>query len=56
MLCVNKIHHLAVICSDYERSKKFHTFILGLSIIREAYRKEKNSYKLDLALNGEFTY
>ena len=50
----NKIHHIAIICSDYERSKKFYTEVLGLSVIRETLRKERQSYKLDLALNGEY--
>ncbi len=54
MLHIIKIHHLAIICSDYERSKTFYTEVLGLSIIREVYRKERGSYKLDLALNGEY--
>ncbi len=48
------IHHIAVICSDYERSKSFYTELLGLTIIREVYRKERASYKLDLALNGKY--
>jgi glyoxylase I family protein len=51
---LNKIHHIAVICSDYEVSKKFYTEILGLKIINETYRRERDSYKLDLALNGEY--
>ena len=51
---INKIHHIAIICSDYERSKKFYTEVLGLSVIRETLRKERQSYKLDLALNGEY--
>ncbi len=42
------IHHIAIICSDYERSKKFYTEILGFSMINETFRKERNSYKLDL--------
>ncbi len=45
---------MAIICSDYERSKHFYTNTLGLSIIEETYRKERNSYKLDLAV-GEHT-
>lgn len=49
-----KIHHIAIICSDYAKSKQFYTEILGLEIIREVYRKERNSYKLDLSLNGEY--
>jgi glyoxylase I family protein len=48
------IHHIAVICSDYERSKQFYTEVLGLEIIREVYREERASYKLDLALNGHY--
>jgi glyoxylase I family protein len=46
-------HHAAIICSDYQRSKEFYTEVLGLTIIDENYRKERESYKLDLALpNG----
>lgn len=48
------IHHIAIICSDYKRSKSFYTDILGLDIIREVYREEKQSYKLDLSLNGQY--
>lgn len=44
------IHHVAIICSDYQRSKHFYTQILGLKIIAEAYREQRQSYKLDLAL------
>ena len=47
-----QIHHIAIICSDYEVSKKFYTEVLGLNILREVYREERQSYKLDLA-NGE---
>lgn len=49
-----KIHHIAIICSDYEVSKKFYTEILGLNIIREVYREERQSYKLDLAINNHY--
>ncbi|MCA0987106.1 SMU1112c/YaeR family gloxylase I-like metalloprotein [Guptibacillus algicola] len=45
-----KLHHVAVICSDYERSKDFYVNVLGLSIIRETYREERKSYKLDLSV------
>lgn len=51
---LNKIHHIAIICSDYEISKKFYTETLGLEIVREVYREERESYKLDLALNGNY--
>ena len=54
MLTLSKIHHIAIICSDYEKSKHFYTQILGLSIIKETYRAERNSYKLDLALKGNY--
>ena len=47
---IEKIHHVAIIVSDYEKSKKFYTEILGFSIIRENYREERGDYKLDLKL------
>ncbi|ABG39759.1 Glyoxalase/bleomycin resistance protein/dioxygenase [Paraglaciecola sp. T6c] len=47
---LQRIHHVAVICSDYARSKHFYTETLGLSIIAENYRAHRDSYKLDLAL------
>ncbi|AJC25764.1 VOC family protein [Bacillus velezensis] len=51
---LKSIHHIAIICSDYEKSKAFYTEILGFGIIKETYRKERESYKLDLALNGVY--
>ncbi|MEJ8841838.1 VOC family protein [Lacibacter sp. H375] len=48
------VHHIAIICSDYHVSRQFYTEVLGLTIVREVYRKERDSYKLDLALNGEY--
>ena len=47
---INKIHHVAIICSNYNISKRFYTEILGLNVIREVYREERESYKLDLEL------
>ena len=47
---LKRIHHVAVICSDYARSKHFYTEILGLRVIAENYRAHRDSYKLDLAL------
>lgn len=44
------IHHAAIICSDYEKSKYFYNSILGLKILAENYRENRNSYKLDLKL------
>ncbi|WP_309997520.1 VOC family protein [Chryseobacterium sp. 2987] len=49
-----KIHHIAIICSDYENSKKFYTETLGLNMIREVYREERQSYKLDLAIGDHY--
>lgn len=54
MLHLKRVHHIAVICSDYTLSKQFYTGILGLTVIKETYRAERKSYKLDLALNGEY--
>ena len=47
---INKIHHVAIICSNYEISKEFYVEKLGFEIIREIYREERQSYKLDLKL------
>ncbi|MFN4076043.1 MAG: VOC family protein [Cloacibacterium sp.] len=49
-----KIHHIAIICSDYQVSKNFYTEVLGLNIIREIYREERKSYKLDLAIGDDY--
>ena len=54
MININKVHHIAIICSDYSKSKQFYTDFLGLTIIQEIYREERDSYKLDLALNGDY--
>ena len=50
----NSIHHVAIICSDYNKSKDFYISILGFTIIAENYREERQSYKLDIKLaNGD---
>lgn len=54
MLQITGIHHVAIICSDYERSKRFYTEVLGLTVLAEVYRADRQSYKLDLALNGQY--
>ncbi|MDQ0226727.1 SMU1112c/YaeR family gloxylase I-like metalloprotein [Metabacillus niabensis] len=51
---LNKIHHIAIICSNYELSKAFYTEILGLRILNEVYREERHSYKLDLMVNDVY--
>ncbi len=52
MLKINRVHHIAIICSDYERSKHFYTQILGFKILQENYRSERKSYKLDLEVGN----
>lgn len=49
-LTLRRIHHVAIICSDYARSKAFYTQVLGLPVLGEAYREGRDSWKLDLAL------
>ncbi|GAO43908.1 SMU1112c/YaeR family gloxylase I-like metalloprotein [Flavihumibacter petaseus] len=51
---LSAIHHIAIIAGDYNRSKEFYTRVLGLEIVREVYREERQSYKLDLSLNGQY--
>jgi len=53
-LGISSVHHIAIICSDYAISKKFYTEKLGLSIVREVYREDRDSYKLDLALGEHY--
>ncbi|MCM2981920.1 glyoxalase/bleomycin resistance protein/dioxygenase [Niallia circulans] len=52
MFNVNKIHHIAIICSNYEVSKHFYVELLGFKPINEVYREERDSYKLDLLVNN----
>lgn len=51
---LQELHHIAIICSDYEISKQFYTETLGLKIEQEVYREERQSYKLDLSLGGKY--
>lgn len=53
-MLINKIYHIAIICSDYEKSKNFYVNILGFKILNETYRSERKSYKLDLEIAGEY--
>ncbi|MGL4500508.1 MAG: SMU1112c/YaeR family gloxylase I-like metalloprotein [Planktothrix sp.] len=50
---INKIHHIAIICSNYQKSKDFYVNVLGFEIIQETFRKERNSYKLDLRVGTQ---
>ncbi|PUZ20436.1 glyoxylase I family protein [Chitinophaga costaii] len=51
---LHSLHHIAIIAGDYARSKAFYTDVLGLTVVREVYREERQSYKLDLALQGQY--
>jgi len=50
----NRIHHIAIICSDYSRSKRFYVETLGFKIVREVYREERKSFKLDLQVGDRY--
>jgi glyoxylase I family protein len=51
---IQHIHHVAIICADYARSKAFYTQVLGLRVLDEVYRPERRSYKLDLAVGNRY--
>ena len=48
---LNEVHHVAIIGSDYEKSKQFYVEKLGFQVIRENYREERDDYKIDLQLD-----
>lgn len=54
MLHLNKVHHIAIICSDYRLSLDFYTRFLGLKVLAEHYRETRKSYKTDLALGEDY--
>lgn len=51
---IRGIHHIAILTDDYFRSKRFYTELLGFTVIRETYRAARDSYKLDLAIDGKY--
>ncbi len=51
---IKSIHHVAILTDNYEQSKLFYTEILGFEVIKETFRKERNSFKLDLSINGVY--
>ncbi|EOU3148630.1 VOC family protein [Yersinia enterocolitica] len=55
MLAIRQVHHIAIIGSDYQASKKFYCEVLGFSLMSEVYRETRDSWKADLALNGQYT-
>jgi glyoxylase I family protein len=54
MLQLNRVHHIAIICANYGVSKDFYTRVLGLEVIAETYREERDSYKLDLKVGEHY--
>ncbi|MBO8132589.1 MULTISPECIES: VOC family protein [Dickeya] len=54
MLTLLDVHHIAIIASDYERSKRFYCDVLGFTLQQEVYRAARDSWKGDLALNGAY--
>ena len=54
MLGLKQIHHIAIIATDYEKSKAFYCDILGFTLLSEVYREARDSWKGDLALNGQY--
>jgi glyoxylase I family protein len=50
----NRIHHVAIICSDYSRSKHFYVEVLGFKVVREIYREGRKSFKLDLQVGDQY--
>lgn len=53
MIRINRFHHVAIICSDFESSKRFYIEVLGARVIRETFRESRGSYKLDLELGSD---
>jgi glyoxylase I family protein len=51
---LGRIHHIAIICSNYAASKHFYVEVLGLKVVREIYREERDSYKLDLQVGEQY--
>ena len=51
---IKSVHHIAIICSDYKKSKEFYVNKLGFKILAENYREEKKSYKLDLCIGDKY--
>ena len=54
MINIKRVHHIAIICSDYQLSKEFYLEVLGFKLDSEVYREARDSYKLDLALGEQY--
>jgi len=53
---LHSLHHVAIICSDYQKSRHFYTQILGLRVVQETYRAVRDSWKLDLAIGDHYQF
>ncbi len=49
---LNRVHHIAIIAADHQASKRFYCDVLGRELLGEVYRTERDSWAVDLALNG----
>jgi glyoxylase I family protein len=54
LLTLKSVHHIAIICRDYQISKRFYCEVLGFTLLSEVFRQESTSWKADLALNGQY--
>lgn len=54
MLLLKQVNHIAIICSDYQRSRDFYCQLLGFELLNETWREARSSWKADLALNGQY--
>ena len=54
LIQLKRVHHISIICSDPEKSKRFYCDVLGFEILRETFRKERQSLKIDLSLNNQY--
>jgi glyoxylase I family protein len=54
LLNMRRVHHIAIICSDYSVSRHFYTEVLGLEVLREQNRADRESWKCDLGLEGKY--
>lgn len=50
---LDSIHHIAIICADYDKAKEFYIDKLGFEVIRENFRPERNDWKIDLRINAD---
>lgn len=54
MINIKRVHHIAIICSNYQLSKEFYLEVLGFKLDSEVYREARQSFKADLSLNGTY--